>query len=73
MRLTSIPRIKRISLAVRKPRRRVICARKARYRMNGGPVSEAWLCTPGTLLFRIGAYRGFYDNENKWVQIDECA
>lgn len=73
MKLTSIPRIKKISLAVRKPRRRRIHARKASYQLDGGPLSHAWLCTPGTLLFRVGEWFGFYDGENKWVQIDERA
>ena len=65
------------TIKVRKPyrpakfyvRKRRVYAVKARFPMIGGPVSFAWLCTPGTLVFSLGEFKGFYNSENKWVDI----
>lgn len=69
MKLTTIPRIKPVSLAATRFRRRRIYARKAWFRLDGGPIQSAWLCTPGTLCFRVGEWRGYYDGSNKWVAL----
>ena len=65
----AIPKIKKIDLSKYRVRRRRLTCRKLRYSLDGGPVTHAWLCTPGTLIFSVGEFRGFYDSENKWVQI----
>lgn len=62
-------KIRRPSLAVRKPRKRVLHVRKTLYRMNGGPAKRLWLSAPGTLRFSINGFHGFYDKENKWVDL----
>jgi hypothetical protein len=67
MRMTTIPRIKGISLGKMRIRKRRLSALKQSFRLDGGPISRAWLCTPGTLCFQVGEWRGYYDGENKWV------
>ncbi|PNG11904.1 hypothetical protein CXK97_19485 [Stutzerimonas stutzeri] len=69
MRLTTIPRIKAVSLAKMRIRRRRLSALKQSFALDGGPITRAWLCTPGTLCFRVGGWRGYYDGENKWVDL----
>ncbi|BCD83632.1 hypothetical protein PSm6_00390 [Pseudomonas solani] len=69
MKLTSIPRIKRISMRRKTPRRRRIYARKRVFRMEGGPIDRAWLVCPGTLAFSVGQWRGYYDGDNKLVDL----
>lgn len=68
MKLTSIPRIKRISLSVTKPRRRAITSRAFRNLMNGGPCRALYLSCPGTLCFSVNGFRGFYNAKNEWVE-----
>jgi len=65
----AIPKIKKISMAVKRHRRRVITHRKYLNRMLGGPVSELYLSAPGTMLFRLGEFHGFYNGKNEWVQL----
>lgn len=48
-------------------RRRAIYKKTALFSMIGGPIDSAWLSTPGTLLFSIGEFKGYYDWQNKWV------
>ncbi|MDH0335143.1 MULTISPECIES: hypothetical protein [Pseudomonadaceae] len=69
MKFTTIPRIKRISLRRPALRRRRLYARKALFEMKGGPIDKAWLVCPGTLAFSVGQWRGYYDGENKWVDL----
>lgn len=71
MRLTMIPRIKRINLRQKRfVRRRVLHANKLHFPLTGGPLSGgAWLCSPGTLRFSIPGWAGYYDEANKWVDI----
>lgn len=71
-RLTTIPRIRRISLEKRRLRRRSLSARKSFFRLDGGPITSAWLCTPGTLSFRLGDWYGYYDSANKWVAYEHA-
>lgn len=42
---------------------------KRLHRMKDGPVSSLWLHSAGTLPFRIGQFFGYYDKENKWVEL----
>ena len=65
----SILRIKKISLAQKKPLRRPVTKKMRRFEMFGGPVRIALLSTPGTLAFRLGDWRGYYDMRNKWVDL----
>jgi len=60
-------RIRRIDLSRPRIRRRVLRALKISFRLKGGPIEQAWLCTPGTLVFRLGEWRGFYNAKNEWV------
>lgn len=70
MKLTSIPRIKRIDLRRKRfQRRRVLSACKKSWGMSGGPLHRAWLCSPGTLRFSIPGWSGYYDGDNKWVDL----
>lgn len=69
MKLTSIPRIKRISPSASKPRRRAITKRVYRNIMNGGPCSALYLSCPGTLCFSINGFHGFYNAKNEWVDV----
>lgn len=62
-------RIKLNSLARTRIRRRTIRAFKSRFSLSGGPITQAWLCTPGTLSFRLGEWRGYYDAKNEWVAL----
>lgn len=62
-------RLKRIDLSRPRIRRRVLRAFKSRFTLRGGPVSAAWLCTPGTLVFTLGEWRGYYNAKNEWVQL----
>lgn len=39
------------------------------YAMVGGPFTFLTLCSPGTLPFRIGAFHGYYDHTNTWVDL----
>lgn len=69
MKLTTIPRIKRISLRRKRfERRRRLYAHKTAWRMEGGPLHQAWLCCPGTLRFSIPGWSGYYNGDNKWVE-----
>ncbi|PWU30130.1 hypothetical protein DK254_08385 [Pseudomonas sp. RW407] len=69
MKLTTIPRIKRVSLARPRLRRPRISSRKVPYLLQGGPLNMAWLCSPGTLRFSYQHWRGYYDQSNKWVSL----
>lgn len=61
--------IKRIDLSRPRIRRRVIRALKRSYQLTGGPITRAWLCTPGTLTFSLGEWRGHYNAKNEWVAL----
>lgn len=39
------------------------------YVMNGGPynLQKLFLSSPGTAVFTVGAWSGFYDKGNTWV------
>lgn len=37
--------------------------------MIGGPIPRALLATNGTLPFRLGEWRGFYNGKNEWVDL----
>jgi len=63
-----IPRIKKISLAVKKPRRRAVLKRVFRNFMLGGPVSALYLSCPGTLHFSVNGFSGYYNSKNEWVE-----
>lgn len=65
----AIPRIKKISMAAKRHRRRVITHRKYLNHMSGGPACALYLSTPGTMLFKLGEFHGFYNVKNEWVQI----
>lgn len=69
MKLTSIPRIKRVSLDRPRLRRPRPSARKINFLLRGGPLNMAWLCSPGTLCFSYRDWRGYYDQSNKWVSL----
>ena len=62
-------RIKRIDLSRPRIRRRVLRALKSSYSLTGGPITRAWLCTPGTLVFKLGEWRGHYNAKNEWVPL----
>ena len=62
---TTPHRIKRINLS----RPRVLKALKRSYTLTGGPLSNAWLCTPGILAFSLGEWRGRYNVKNEWVAL----
>lgn len=62
-------RIKKMSLARPRLRRRKLFAHKQSFRLGGGPMRSAWLSTPGTLCFRLGEFHGYYNSDNQWVQI----
>lgn len=62
-------RIKRTDLSRPRIRRRVLRAFKSSFRLKGGPIESAWLCTPGTLVFKIGEWRGHYNAKNEWVAL----
>jgi len=62
-------RFKRVNLAKRRIRRRVLGARKFHFALAGGPIDRAWLCTPGTLIFKLGEWHGYYDSSNEWVAL----
>lgn len=49
--------------AVTKGRRRI------GVRMEGGPIAIANLYSSGTLPFRLGPWYGYYNGENKWVDL----
>ncbi|KAA0946725.1 hypothetical protein FQ186_06565 [Pseudomonas sp. ANT_H14] len=61
--------MKRIDLSRPRIRRRVLRALKKSYHLTGGPITRAWLCTPGTLTFSLGQWRGYYDDKNEWVAL----
>jgi hypothetical protein len=65
----SLIRIRRIDLSRTRIRKRRLSAIKTSYRLEGGPITRAWLCTPGTLVFRLGDWCGFYNEKNEWVAI----
>nr|WP_134602729.1 hypothetical protein [Pseudomonas aeruginosa] len=70
MKLTTIPRIKKINLSQKRfERRRRLYASKRSWRLDGGPLNRAWLCSPGTLRFSIPGWSGYYNDENKWVEL----
>jgi len=50
-------------------KRAVLVGRAIRHDMSGGPLSAAWLCSPGTLAFRVGEWRGYYNGKNEWVKL----
>lgn len=62
-------RIRRIDLSRTRIRKRRLSAIKKSFRLDGGPIPRAWLCTPGTLVFQLGEWRGFYNGKNEWVAI----
>lgn len=62
-------RTKRINLSRPRLRRRVLRALKKSYQLAGGPIKRAWLCTPGTLTFSLGEWRGYYNAKNEWVAL----
>lgn len=62
-------RIKRTDLSCPRFRRRRLYARKRQFELTGGPICLAWLTTPGTLVFRLGDWFGYYDGNNNWVQL----
>ncbi len=62
-------RIKRTDLSRTRIRRRVLRAFKSSFRLKGGPIESAWLCTPGTLVFTLGEWRGHYNAKNEWVAL----
>jgi hypothetical protein len=62
-------RIRRIDLSRTRIRKRRLSAIKKSFQLDGGPITRAWLCTPGTLVFRLGEWRGFYNSKNEWVAI----
>ena len=43
--------------------------RRMGVRMEGGPISTANLHSAGTLPFRLGPWYGYYDSDNKWVDL----
>jgi len=47
----------------------VLGARKFHFALAGGPIDRAWLCTPGTLIFKLGEWHGYYDSSNEWVAL----
>ena len=65
----SLLRIRRIDLSRPRLRKRRLSAIKKSFQLDGGPIHRAWLCTPGTLVFRLGEWRGFYNSKNEWVAI----
>jgi hypothetical protein len=65
----SIPLIKKVDLSRPRFRRRPVRAFRYRQYMSGGPIDIAWLSTPGTLVFTLGDWRGYYNGKNEWVQI----
>ncbi|WP_070413974.1 hypothetical protein [Pseudomonas lundensis] len=62
-------RIKRADLSRRRIRRRVLSALKSHFALTGGPINRAWLCAPGTLVFKLGEWHGYYDGKNEWVAL----
>jgi len=57
-------------LSRRLPRKRpVIAGRKTLFPMKGGPISELRMHCHGTLAFRLGEWRGYYDSKNEWVAL----
>jgi hypothetical protein len=62
-------RVRRIDLSRPRIRRRVLHAFRSSFRLKGGPIKSAWLCTPGTLVFTLGEWRGYYDSNNEWVPL----
>ncbi len=62
-------RVRRIDLSRPRLRRRVLSALKSSFHLKGGPIAKAWLCTPGTLIFTLGEWRGYYDGSNEWVPL----
>ncbi len=75
--MRNIGTLKRTARLMRAPRvarqrirkRAVVAGRSILWRMEDGPIESAWLKTPGTLPFRLGSWLGYYDGENKWVQL----
>lgn len=64
----AIPNLRsRVNLSKKAVQKRRLYPKKSLYRLFGGPVSMAWLSTPGTLVFRIGDIKGMYDSKNNWV------
>ncbi|PAA08860.1 hypothetical protein [Pseudomonas fragi] len=65
----SLIRTRRIDLSRTRIRKRRLTAIKKSFWLDGGPINRAWLCTPGTLVFRMGEWRGFYNSKNEWVAL----
>ncbi len=65
VRLMRTPKVVRHRLR----KRALVAGKSILWRMKDGPVDKAWLKTPGTLPFRLGSWFGYYDGENKWVQL----
>ena len=42
---------------------------KRSYLLIGGPYNGRWmyLSSPGTLHFSVGEWKGYYNNDNRWV------
>lgn len=59
----------RVNLGRMRICKRRIFAFKQRFHLEGGPISTAWLSTPGTLVFKVGDFYGYYNGENKWVEL----
>lgn len=59
------PKVRKLFLR----RRAILKGRKTLLQLSGGPLKSAYLQTPGTLCFSLGAWRGFYNSENQWVQL----
>lgn len=64
-----IPRIKKISMSVTKPRRRAVLKRVFRNFMIGGPCKSLYLSCPGTLCFSVNGFRGYYNAKNEWCEL----
>jgi len=47
--------------------------RKHKYKLLGGPFDgiTVWFSHFGTLEFKLGKFKGYYDNNFSWVEIPE--
>jgi hypothetical protein len=65
----SIPRIIKVNLSAKRIRKRVVNNRTYKIELAGGPVESLFLSCPGSLIFTLGEFSGFYNSKNEWVQI----
>lgn len=60
---------KRVVRRYRVRKSAVSVGRRVMMFMSGGPIDRLMMHSSGTLPFSLQGMRGYYDNENRWVEL----